>query len=196
MLLSLNRIAAVKARVLVAAGIAIAVAACAPSPSTSSTPSSVTRERVGFETANGAIDMTLLRDERLSEDTVAFVPARVWPALIQAYASLGAPLQGADAPRHAIATQFFRPHGTFAGLAISRLLDCGSGIMGENATSYQILMRVATVVDTSVAGRSIMRTAIAATAVAPGGGTTTLHCQSMGVLERRLVALVVARAQQ
>jgi hypothetical protein len=121
-------------------------------------------------------------------------PARAWPALIQTYASFGVPLQGADAASHVVATQYVHVHGTFAGERMSRWLDCGNSITGDIASNYEVTLRFATVIDTSSAGRSVLRSAVTATAVAPGSGSTGVNCTSRGALEKRIAALVASRS--
>jgi hypothetical protein len=136
----------------------------------------------------------LTREAYLSVDTLTVAPARAWSALVQAYASFGVPLQGADAARHLIATQQFHAHGNFAGERLSRWIDCGSTMTGDIATSYEITLRFGSMIDTSETGRSIVRTAVTATAIAPGSGTTTIDCTSRGSLEKRIAALVVSKS--
>jgi hypothetical protein len=115
--------------------------------------------------------------------------------LIQTYASWGVPLQGADAQQYMIATQPFRAHGTFAGERLSRWIDCGQSITGDIATSYEVTLRFGSLIDTSEAGRSIIRTAVNATAIAPGSGTTPVQCSTRGALEKRIAALALNKSQ-
>ncbi len=109
---------------------------------------------------------------------------------MQTYAALGVPLQGADASRYMIATQYFHAHTSFAGERMSRWLECGTTMTGDIATTYEITLRFGTMLDTSVVGRTIVRTALTATAIATGGGTTGVDCSSRGSLEKRIAALV------
>lgn len=147
-----------------------------------------------MDSPSGRSDLLLTREQFLSSDTLTVPPARAWPALVQTYASFGVPLQGADAARRMIATQYFHAHANFAGERMSRWLECGSTMTGEIATSYEITLRLGTLIDTSVAGRSIVRTAITATAIAPGSGTTPVECSTRGALESRIAALVASKS--
>jgi hypothetical protein len=61
---------------------------------------------------------------------------------------------------------------------------------------YEITLRFGTLIDTSVTGRSILRTAVGATAVAPGSGTTPVNCNTRGALEKRIASLVLSKATQ
>ena len=77
---------------------------------------------------------------------------------------------------------------------MSRWLECGSTMTGDIATTYEITLRFGTLIDTSVAGRSIIRTSVTATAIAPGSGTTPVECSTRGALERRIAALVSSKS--
>jgi hypothetical protein len=65
---------------------------------------------------------------------------------------------------------------------------------GDIASNYEITLRFGTLIDTSVVGRSIIRTAFNATAIAPGSGTTPVECSTRGALESRIAALVASRS--
>lgn len=147
-----------------------------------------------MDSPGGRFDLLLTREQFLSTDTLTVPPARAWSALVQTYAGLGVPLQGADAAGRLIATQYFHAHSTFAGERMSRWLECGSTMTGEISTNYEITLRFGSLIDTSVVGRSIIRTALTATAVAPGSGTTPVECSSRGAFEHRIAALVAAKS--
>jgi hypothetical protein len=152
------------------------------------------QQHVTIDSPGGRFDMLLTRDQYLSSDTLTVSPARAWPALVQTYAGFGVPLQGADAARRMIATQYVHAHSNFAGERMSRWLECGSTMTGDIATTYEITLRFGTLIDTSVAGRSIIRTSVTATAIAPGSGTTPVECSTRGALERRIAALVSSKS--
>jgi hypothetical protein len=168
----------------------LAAGACA----SGSVPGPYAQQHVTVDSPSGRFDMLLTRDQYLSSDTLTVLPARAWPALVQTYAAFGVPLQGADASRRMIATQYIHAHANFAGERMSRWLECGSTMTGEIATTYEITLRLGTLIDSSVAGRSIIRTAVSATAIAPGSGTTQVECSTRGSLERHIAALVASRS--
>ena len=151
------------------------------------------QEHIQLDSPGGRFDMLLTRDQYLSSDTITVPPAKAWPALVATYAEFGIPLQGADPARRMIATQYAHPHGSFAGQRLSRWIDCGSSITGDIATSYEVTLRFGTLIDSSVAGRSILRSAFSATAVAPGGGTTPVTCTSRRSFEKHIAALVQSK---
>src|SRR5437764_12954009 len=114
---------------------------------------------------------------------------------MQTYASFGVPLRGADQRRYLIAPQPVHAHASFAGERMSRWLECGSTMTGDIASAYEITLRFGSLLDTTVAGRSILRTAVTATAIAPGSGTTPVECSTRGALEKRIAALVASNSQ-
>lgn len=173
---------------------AASVAACASSGS--STQPTYQQQRIAVDGPSGRYDLLLTREQYLSSDTITVVPTRAWSALVQTYAGLGVPIQGMDPAGRMIATNYVRAHSTFAGERLSRWLDCGSSITGDIATMYEITLRFGTLIDTSVTGRSILRTAVGATAVAPGSGTTPVNCNTRGALEKRIASLVLSKATQ
>ena len=152
------------------------------------------QQHVTVDSPGGRFDLLLTREQYLSSDTLTVPPARAWPALVQTYASFGVPIQGADAARHLIATQYVHAHATFAGERMSQWLECGSTMTGDIASAYEITLRFGTMLDTSMAGRSIVRTALTATAIAPGSGTTPVECNTRGSLEKRIAALVASKS--
>ena len=152
------------------------------------------QSHVTIDAPGGRFDLLLTRDAFLSSDTLTLTPKRAWPALVQTYAEFGVPLQGADASRYMIATQYFHAHSNFAGERLSRWIECGSTMTGEIATSYEITLRLGTLLDTSVVGRTIVRTVLSASAIAPGSGTTPVQCTTRGSFEKRITALVASKS--
>lgn len=170
----------------------VLVAGCA---STNSVNTGYQQQHMIVDAPGGRFDLLLTRDRDLSADTLVLPPARVWRGLVQTYAGFGAPLQGADGQHYMIATESFHAHATFAGERMNRWFDCGQSITGDIATSYEITLRLGTLIDTSSTGRSIIRSALDATAIAPGSGTTPVECSSRGTLEKRIAALAAAKSQ-
>lgn len=161
---------------------------------TSSTQGTYGEQHAIIDSPAGRSDLLLTREQYLSADTLTVTPSRAWSALVQTYASFGVPIQGADAARRVVATQYFHAHATFAGERLSRWLECGTTLTGDIASNYEITLRFGTEIDTSVVGRSILRTAVSATAIAPGSGTTSVECSTKGALESRIAALVASKS--
>ena len=176
------------------ASIAAALIAGACASAGSGSQSTYQQSHVTVDSPGARYDLLLTREQYLSSDTLTILPKRAWPALVQTYASFGIPLQGADAKNYMIATQYVHAHAAFAGERMSRWLECGSTMTGDIATVYEITLRFASLLDTSVVGRTIVRTAVNATAVAPGSGTTPVECSTRGSLEKRIAALVAAKS--
>ena len=171
---------------------ALAALACASTGSTGSGP--YEQSHVIVDAPGGRYDLLLTREQYLSSDTLTVAPNAAWPALVQTYAALGVPLQGADKSRYMIATNYFHAHSSFAGERMSRWLECGSTMTGDIATTYEITLRLGSLLDTSVVGRTIVRTAVVASAIATGTGTTPVQCSSRGSLEKRIAALVASKS--
>ena len=170
----------------------LATLACATTGSTASGP--YEQSHVVVDAPGGRYDLLLTREQYLSSDTLTVSAKAAWPALVQTYTALGVPLQGADQSRYMIATNYFHAHSSFAGEPMSRWLECGSTMTGDIATSYEITLRLGSLMDTSVAGRTVLRTAVVATAIATGTGTTPVQCSSRGSLEKRIAALVASKS--
>ena len=174
---------------------AAALAALGCASTGSGDPGPYQQSHVTVDAPGGRYDLLLTREQFLSSDTLSVSPTSAWPALVQTYAGFGVPLQGADASRHMIATQYVHAHGNFAGERLSRWLECGSTMTGDIATSYEITLRFGSMLDTSIVGRTIVRTAVSATAIAPGSGTTLVQCSTRGALEKRIAALVASNSR-
>lgn len=153
------------------------------------------QSHVLVDAPGGRYDLLLTREGYMSTDTLVVPTKTAWGALVQTYAGFGVPLQGADAVAHMIATQYFHTHASFAGARLSRWLECGSTLTGDIASNYEITMRFGSLLDTSVVGRSIVRTVVTATAVAPGSGTNTIECTSRGTFEKEIAKLVASKSQ-
>src|SRR5256885_6875403 len=95
------------------------------------------QDHMTVDAPGGRFDLLLTREQHLSSDTLTIAPSRAWPALVQTYASFGVPIQGADAARHVIATQYVHAHATFAGERMSRWLECGSTRSEEHTSELQ-----------------------------------------------------------
>jgi hypothetical protein len=180
-------------RPLALAAVACQVIGCASGGSSAS--QGYQQQHVIVDASGSRFDLLLTRDQTMSSDTLALPAARAWRGLVQTYAGFGVPLQGVDGQSYMIATQPVHAHGSFAGERLSRWIDCGQSITGDIATSYEVTLRFGTLLDTSEAGRSIVRTALSASAIAPGSGTTPVDCSSRGAFEKRIVALTAAKSQ-
>lgn len=179
-------------RLALVAAVVLAALGCASTGA--SDPGPYQQSHVTVDAPGGRFDLLLTREQYLSTDTLTVSPKSAWPALVQTYAGFGVPLQGADASRRMIATKYVHVHSSFAGERLSRWLECGSSMTGDIATTYEITLRFGSMLDTSVVGRTIVRTAVFATAVATGSGTTPVQCTSRGALEKRIAALVASKS--
>jgi hypothetical protein len=178
-------------RIGLATTIAFVAIGCASAGSSQGT---YQQSHVTIDGPSGRTDVLLTRDQFLSSDTLTVTAKKAWPALVQTYAAFGVPLQGADPSTYSIATENIHAHGSFAGERMSRWLECGSTMTGDIATQYEITLRFGSMLDTSVLGRTIVRTALSATAIASGSGTTPVECSTRGAFEKRIAALVASKS--
>src|SRR5690348_15795001 len=93
---------------------ALALLVAALGCASSSNPAPYGQEHVIVDSPTGRSDLLLALEQYLSSDTLTVAAARDWPSLEQSYAAFGVPLQGADAARRVIATQYFHAHSSFA----------------------------------------------------------------------------------
>jgi hypothetical protein len=180
-------------RLFTGAAVAFGSAACA---STSSAGSAYQEEHVTLNgVGNSRYDILLTHDRSLSSDTIAVPTPQAWKGLVRTYMSFGAQMEGVDGQHYMIATQPFRVHGTFAGESMSKWIDCGQSIMGDRSMTYEVTLRLGTLLDTTDAAHPIARTGMIAMAVTPGTSTAPIECGSRGTLERRIAALAASNSK-
>ena len=85
-------------------------------------------------------------------------------------------------------------HRVFAGRPLSRFVNCGITVIGANADSYDVRLRLRTRVDSVSPSQTRMRTLLEATAASNGGAT--VHCSSSGALEESIATRVKAELSQ
>jgi len=79
------------------------------------------------------------------------------------------------------------------GRQLSAYLDCGSGLTGPYADAYAVTLSLLVQLDGATGGGTTVRTTMDAYARARGVSARPIHCQSRGVLERRIWALVAEK---
>jgi hypothetical protein len=147
-------------------------------------------ERIHLDAPSGGnFTLRLTHDASGYADTVALASGPAWAALMRAYTNLGMPISASFPEKHLLGTGPFRVHRRLGGQALSQYLDCGSSITGDNADQYEVTLRVVSEIEPAGA-QSIVRTQLAATAVAVGSSNSLLHCSSKHTLERRIARLV------
>jgi len=120
---------------------------------------------------------------------------QVWAALPAVFAELGLADQAQvlDETGRIYGTQPNSVRRRLAGVALSRLLDCGSRAGIANADSYAITIAIRTQVQPDAAGGSTLRTEVDAHGRATGTSDASVRCGTTNELERRIERLVKAR---
>lgn len=159
----------------------VSIAACASSRGIST--AETRRDRVQVQTTEVSYDIPVTTDAYETKAVLEFSADSVWRAVPLAYAAMSIPTEGMDAARRLFignVTARLR----FNGQALSRFVDCGSGITGPNADSYSIQFRMQTQVDSVAPSQSNLRTRLEATGTSSRG--STVRCATYGELERQL----------
>ena len=171
---------------------AVVAAACASGSPNYSGPR---QEQVVRTDGSFTMSMPVNRSDAVYTDTVRVNGARAWAELPVVYRTLGLPVNEADGANRRIGVVAFEPR-RLEGQAVSSFLDCGRGpTTGEYADSYQVYLWVETslVFDEADPSRSTVRSTLRANARPRAIAGNPVPCQSRGLLERRIVELLVAR---
>jgi hypothetical protein len=125
---------------------------------------------------------------------IAATPDQVWAALPEVFTEMGLDQAGVlDEAGRIYGTQPASVRRRLAGVALSRLLDCGARAGIANADSYAVTIAIRTQVQPDGAGGSFLRTEVDAHGRATGTSDVSVRCGSTNVLERRIERLVKAR---
>jgi len=160
----------------------LGVAACAPAaPSPSPFP-----ERVLVVNSDGNVVRQSTADEN-SRVTYPAAPARVWPALVLAYNTLGIQPSTSDQANGQYGNAGFVVPRRLAGRPIAEFFSCGNGMTGPRIDSGRVYGNVMSVITDNGAGGSTVVTHVSAS-LRQNGGTASdpITCSSTGALETLL----------
>jgi hypothetical protein len=173
--------------------LAAAAIACSssgtPDPGAGPTPAAV---RVQVGATDGVRDESIRRSDPTGEHALDAAPDAVWRVLPLVYDELGIPVTTLVTDARRIGNPAFRTRRRLGGEPLSRYLDCGSRMGGRNADSFDVTLRVETMVRPAEQG-AVLVTTIDATARPVTGGGDPVNCSSTGRLESRLVEMIRAR---
>lgn len=170
--------------------VVIALAAC-----TSSTPSSdalrsspsVRRSVVTVETSEAdRISFEVPTGGEISTGRVPAAVDELWPALGETYAQLGLEVNTVDTGARLLGVKHQRVR-RIGGKRPSEYLDCGSGLNGIFANSYDVTLTVLTQLRPAPGGGTDVHTLLHATAKDPAHGNNAVQCASTLKLERRIL---------
>ena len=111
---------------------------------------------------------------------LALPAARTWSALASAYNVLNIPIVAYDSTTRTIsgATSAYRQ---FHKSPVSRFVDCGSTLVGPNADTHRVELRLETRVVPESDSSSTLRTRLDASGT---GSTSAVNCATTGALEK------------
>lgn len=136
--------------------------------------------------APGAFDLRFVDAVTTSRDTVSAIIQEVWARLPESYAELGIPLDGVNPDAWLLGNAGFRAHGHLGATPMTEYLECGRTLTGDIADQYELRLAVVTQLR-EVDGRTLVVSAVAATARPQATSGNVRRCASTGRLEGRIV---------
>lgn len=130
-----------------------------------------------------------------ASSTAFAVPATltvVWSTLPPVFEQLGIEPTFVDARQGQIGNPQFR-RSRIERRSMSTFLECGSGLTGAYADTYDVTLSILVYLAAGVQGSSVVRTTVDAYATARSTNATSVHCTSTGALERRIRELIEER---
>lgn len=114
---------------------------------------------------------------------------KVWKALPAAYDSIGLPLTVMDSRQHMIGNQGMKLRQKLGTVALSRYMDCGSAQNTPSADTYDVFLKVVSVVHTTDKGSELVTTMEAAAKPLTYAQEYS-RCSPTGALQDKLATLV------
>lgn len=160
--------------------------ACASSPADTPAP----RERMVV-----LDEETRLRNESVVRaDTVHAPVQATMAALVETYLTMEIPITDVDEAANRLETHDVRVR-RIDGARMSRWLDCGTGISGQRADSYQVTVTLLSSVLPAGPSASRVVTDLDGNARPRDTSGSAVYCSSRGTLEARIVEEVRRRAE-
>jgi hypothetical protein len=160
----------------------LVTAACGQPPGGISTPAP-RMDRTHIESQHADYDITSTADGAEIRSLVPYPAAEVWQAVSRVYADLAIATESRD-PTHRFLAGIASARRQFASKPLSHFVNCGSTLVGPNANTYNVRLRIQTEVDSTAPGEARVRTVVQSTGAGDGG--TTVRCSSTGDLERMI----------
>jgi hypothetical protein len=158
---------------------AAACASAAPSPAPSP-------DRVLVTGADGSVVRQSTADQN-SRSTYAAPPAKVWPALVAAYTTLGIQPTRDDQATGQYGNAGFLVPRRIVGRPINEFFSCGNGITGPRIDSGRVYGNVMSTLASDGSGGSVVVTYVSAY-LTPNSGSASdpITCASTGAIEQLL----------
>jgi hypothetical protein len=177
-------------------GVALALAAALSVASCAAAPNSAPRANVstlGVEQRDGNSRTVDLRHEPgVGQATIPGSLNAVWGVLPAVFEQLEIEVSLLDASAAAIGNRGYRAR-RVDGQRMSRWLDCGRNNVRANADEYDVTLTVIVQVVGATDEGTTLRTTVDAYARDRSQGAGSVHCLSMGTLERRIPEVVMER---
>jgi len=153
----------------------------------SNLPSGSTRTHTTIDAGKSTYDIVQETTPDILTRTVSASLDRAWAALPAAYGDLRVPLNAVDATSHMIGSGVITAHRQFAGMRLSKMIDCGTSGIGEpRADGYTVHLNVRTQLSAAAGGGTVVRTLIEAAARDAATSDPPVRCATTGALERRI----------
>lgn len=180
-------------RLLRVAPFILAGFAVACSSATSSTPTTAVRPATQTVRTAAAGSFIISNSNSADVSTLPFSADAVWRILPSVFDSVGIPLGTVDVAQKRIGNEGFKIRSRLGKSPLSRFLDCGNTQIGPNADSYDVVLTVITVVQSSGTSESTLTTTVDAQARPVTYNQAYSRCTSKNSLEIRIADIVKAR---
>lgn len=142
------------------------------------------------EASSNRLAFRLSSDRGVAVATIEGSRAEVFPALVQAYDTIGIEIGGIDATRSMLQSERIRVSRSYAGERLSELFHCGRTLTGDRADTWRLDIEITSQVQSEGTSRSRLATRVSATArTMDGTSTNPVPCTTSGKLEEK-IALV------
>lgn len=143
---------------------------------------------------SGGQSPTILADApHASMATIAANPTDVWSAAKKVYAAFEIPVTVDNPLAHQLGNANFYKTRTLAGQAMTKFVDCGSGMDGPKAGYYRIYMSLLTTVESDGNGGTKLQTTFVPMGQdVSGGSTDRIPCGTSGRFEQLVLDQIKA----
>lgn len=177
-------------RTLRLAGLAAAVAGMASLGCAARGAPAVERDTISLNNPATGVQLRIRieRDDPTVATTIHATPQQVWEATEYVYNALGIELTYYEPERQRLGAQEWRAR-RIGGQRLSRWVDCGVGVGGRYADTWQVRLNVGSVVEAAGDGAIIYTRVDGYARSMDGSSANDQHCTSLGSLE-----VVITRA--
>lgn len=154
---------------------------------------SVTPSTTRVDTPERRYEFQTIDDGRVTSHVVRAPADRAWRELFTVYEDLGIAIGSFDTLALVLGSPRVKARRALKGVRLSRILECGSTVVGPNADSYYIAFDMTTKLEPLAGGITGVKTRLKAQASPASVATNSLACSSTGWLEERIAKLLSER---